>query len=85
MIQVRLPALRERVSDLPMLVDHILERLGAASCPEVDALRSPEFLAVLARYRWPGNIRQLSNYLERCVALGDMSTPPGANRRRGAR
>jgi two-component system, NtrC family, response regulator GlrR len=78
-IQVRLPPLRERVSDLPLLVDHILERLGAASCPEVDALRSPEFLAVLARYRWPGNIRQLSNYLERCVALGDMGTPPGVD------
>jgi len=78
-IQVRLPPLRERMSDLPMLVDHILERLGAVSCPEVDALRTPAFLAVLARYRWPGNIRQLRNYLERCVALGDMSTPPGTD------
>jgi transcriptional regulator with PAS, ATPase and Fis domain len=78
-IEIILPPLRERLSDLPLLVDNILEVLGATSSPEIDALRSPDFLSVLSRYRWPGNIRQLRNYLERCVALGDMTTPPGTD------
>jgi two-component system, NtrC family, response regulator GlrR len=78
-IEVLLPPLRERLSDLPLLVDHVLEMLGATSSPEIEGLRSPDFLSVLSRYRWPGNIRQLRNYLERCVALGDMTTPPGTD------
>jgi transcriptional regulator with PAS, ATPase and Fis domain len=78
-IQIVLPPLRERLSDLPLLVDNVLEMLGAASSPEIEGLRSAEFLSVLARYRWPGNIRQLRNYLEKCVALGDTTTPPGTD------
>jgi two-component system response regulator GlrR len=77
-IQVRLPPLRERISDLPILLDYVLQSLGASSA-DTKAMKSPEFLALLSRYRWPGNIRQFRNYLERCVALGDMTTPPGAD------
>lgn len=78
-LRVTLPPLRDRVADLPLLVDHMLSNLGVLDSPQAVGLRSPEFIAKLGRYRWPGNIRQLRNYLERCIALGDLSTPPGAD------
>jgi DNA-binding NtrC family response regulator len=68
-LQVRIPPLRERREDLPLLVGHILGRLEAEPA-EVERLSSPEFIADLARHRWAGNIRELRNYLERCLALG---------------
>lgn len=75
-VQVKLPPLRERVADLSMLVDHILSNLGIGHKLEAGAMRTPEFIAKLSSYRWPGNIRQWRNYIERCVALGEASTPP---------
>jgi DNA-binding NtrC family response regulator len=68
-IDVRLPALRERADDLPALVEHILGALGAATRPEADLVRRPEFLAGLAAHPWPGNVRELRNHVERCLAL----------------
>jgi transcriptional regulator with PAS, ATPase and Fis domain len=67
-IEIRLPSLRERVEDLPVLVDHILTSLGASG-PEADAIRSIASIAELARHRWSGNVRELRNYVERCLAL----------------
>ncbi|HMJ11802.1 MAG TPA: sigma-54 dependent transcriptional regulator [Polyangiaceae bacterium] len=78
-LRVTLPPLRERMGDMPLLVEHMLTMLGVADSPQADALRAPEFIAKLAHYRWPGNIRQLRNYLERCIALGDITSPPGAD------
>ena len=68
-VEVSLPPLRERIDDVPMLVEHMLEDLGVSARPEADILRSPEMLAQLRRHTWPGNIRELRNYVERCVAL----------------
>ena len=76
-VRIKLPPLRERIADVPLLVEHVLTTLGVADAPESEALRSPEFLQKLLRYSWPGNIRQLRNHLERCVALGDPNLPPG--------
>jgi DNA-binding NtrC family response regulator len=67
--------LRERLADLPVLVDHVLENLGIGNAAEGTALRSPAFLADLAGCGWPGNVRQLRSHLERCAALGEVSTP----------
>jgi len=75
-VQVKLPPLRERLADLPILVDHVLGALGATDRPIANSLRSAEFLERLTRYRWPGNVRQLRNYIERCVALDDHNLPP---------
>src|SRR5262249_14454944 len=66
-VVVRLPPLRERPEDLTLIVDHLLEGLGARERPEAAALRSPAFLTELARHHWPGNARELRNYLERCL------------------
>jgi DNA-binding NtrC family response regulator len=65
---VRLPPLRERLQDVPLLVDAILGKLGAEEALAA-ALRAPAFLAELARHTWPGNVRELRNYLERCAVL----------------
>jgi transcriptional regulator with PAS, ATPase and Fis domain len=68
-IQVQLPALRERTEDLETLVAAILESLSPHYPGQAEGLVSPEFLAELARHAWPGNVRELRNYVERCLAL----------------
>ncbi|HEV8374717.1 MAG TPA: sigma-54 dependent transcriptional regulator [Candidatus Polarisedimenticolia bacterium] len=71
-----LPALRERATDIPSLAEHFLARLGREAGKP--ALRvAPETLALLLRYRWPGNVRQLESALERAFLLaeGDILTP----------
>ncbi len=67
-VPVRMPALRERVRDLPPLVMHFLDKI----CKQEDVpLKSvaPETLARLMSYAWPGNVRQLENAVEMAVAL----------------
>jgi DNA-binding NtrC family response regulator len=76
-VRIKLPPLRERMADLPLLVEHVVSILGVADAAETEALRTREFLERLRRYPWPGNIRQLRNYIERCVALGDAHLAPG--------
>ena len=74
-VEVKLPPLRERLSDLPLLVEHVVRGFGAVDAATVARVRAPEFLEALGRHTWPGNIRELRNYLERCVALRDFSPP----------
>jgi two-component system response regulator PilR (NtrC family) len=68
-IEMHVPPLRERRSDIPSLVDHILARLAPAGDAKV-AL-SPEAMTALMSYPFPGNVRELENILERAVALCD--------------
>jgi transcriptional regulator with GAF, ATPase, and Fis domain len=77
-IEIRLPPLRERAEDLPLLVEHLLRGMGSGAEAEAARLREPAFLAELARHSWPGNVRELRNFLERCVALGELLQPAGA-------
>ena len=74
-VEVRLPPLRDRPGDLPLLVEHILRNLGAIDEATLAVVRSPQFLTALGQHNWPGNIRELRNYLERCVALHDFAPP----------
>jgi DNA-binding NtrC family response regulator len=67
-VEVRLPPLRERPEDLPVLVENLLIGLGATG-PEADRLKAPESIAALARYRFSGNVRELRNYIERTLTL----------------
>src|SRR5207253_2363789 len=66
-LSVRMPPLRERISDVPLLVDHFLRR-DAHRYPR-GARVSPEALEGFSSYRWPGNVRELQNVLERGVIL----------------
>jgi transcriptional regulator with GAF, ATPase, and Fis domain len=73
-VRVELPPLRERASDLPLLVSVLLERLKAP--PETTALlMADDFLQELAGARWPGNVRELRNHLEQCVVFGERRPP----------
>jgi two-component system, NtrC family, response regulator GlrR len=74
-VEVRLPPLRDRLADLPLLVEHTVRNLGVMDEQTAAVVRSPEFLSALALHNWPGNIRELRNYLERCVALRDFAAP----------
>lgn len=81
-IHIVVPPLRERREDVPMLVDHFLHRFtnrplngngyGANAVAEQSVVRaiSPDAVAVLAEYGWPGNVRQLENVMERLVVTG---------------
>jgi two-component system, NtrC family, response regulator GlrR len=69
-LEIRLPPLRERLDDLPVLVERLVAAMGlAADHPFLPTLQDPSFVADLRRHAWPGNVRELRNFLERCVAL----------------
>jgi two-component system response regulator AtoC len=66
-VTVQVPGLRERRSDIPMLVQWFLERYA----PGTDLRVSNAAMKALIQYDWPGNVRELENCVERAVALGD--------------
>ncbi|HEY5950922.1 MAG TPA: sigma 54-interacting transcriptional regulator, partial [Kofleriaceae bacterium] len=68
-LDVTMPPLRERVEDIPVLIAHILEVIGAKDDPRAATVCSPELAATLASHPWPGNVRELRNYVERCLAF----------------
>ena len=76
---VQMPPVRERPEDLPLLVDAVLESLGAADAPAAARLREPRALERLAAHTWPGNVRELRNHLERALAFGDAAAPAPAS------
>jgi formate hydrogenlyase transcriptional activator len=65
---VALPPLRHRLEDIPMLVAHFVRRCAASMEKEIEGIRS-EDMESLVRYPWPGNIRELQNFIERAVIL----------------
>lgn len=69
-IELEVPALRERAADIPLLTAALLQRIAAANASDAPAL-SQDALAALASYRFPGNVRELENILERASALCD--------------
>jgi two-component system, NtrC family, response regulator AtoC len=69
-VRLRLPPLRERLDDLPLLVTHLLER-AAQRLWRAPAAVSPAALRCLWTYSWPGNIRELQHALEAAMVLSD--------------
>jgi two-component system response regulator PilR (NtrC family) len=67
-IPLRIPSLRERREDIPLLANHFLKRFSRDMGKPVTSI-ADEAMALLARYDWPGNIRELENVIERVVAL----------------
>ncbi len=66
-VPIFLPPLRERVEDIPLLVNHFLDLFS----PNTPIHIAPEAIEVLAAYPWPGNVRELENVIERLVTVGD--------------
>jgi two-component system response regulator PilR (NtrC family) len=67
-IPIQLPSLRERREDIPLIAQHFLEKYREQMGKPLAAI-SGEAMALLERYHWPGNIRELENVIERAVAL----------------
>ncbi len=72
-VPIHLPPLRERRSDIPLLVEHFLG-VHATRFKKPAARLSDEAHDALLEYAWPGNIRELENVIERCVLLADENT-----------
>jgi len=70
---LHIPPLRERSEDIPLIAQHLLDRHATAQKKAVKGLTG-EALEALVRYRWPGNIRELENAIERAVALAGPKT-----------
>jgi two-component system response regulator AtoC len=68
-LSLRLPSLRERAEDIPMLVDYFLAGLNRSFDRKAPPL-SPTMIRVFQGYHWPGNIRELENLMKRYVVLG---------------
>ena len=68
-IPVRLPPLRERRADIPLLAQHFLQRLGQDSPERGRVTLSQDAQQTLMAFEWPGNVRQLENVIERAFAL----------------
>ncbi len=75
-IPVVIPPLRDRQSDIPLLVQHFLKKCNENQGRQAKVI-SDETIQMLANYSWPGNIRELGNFIERMVVLsvGDNITP----------
>ena len=67
-VRLRVPALRERSEDIPLLVDHFLAQYARKNARE-GVSASPEALSALCAYDWPGNVRELEHAIERAVIM----------------
>ena len=67
-VLIQMPPLRERKSDIPLLVQHFLEKYNARLRRDMHGI-SPDALALMVRHDWPGNVRELENTMERLVVL----------------
>jgi DNA-binding NtrC family response regulator len=67
-IPIDIPPLRERRDDIPVLIDHFVEKHRQRTGKRIDRVE-PEVTEVLQRYDWPGNVRELENTIERAVVL----------------
>jgi DNA-binding NtrC family response regulator len=77
-LPLRIPPLRERPEDIPVLAHHFAQRAATDLGREITAI-SPEALALLQRYDWPGNVRELQHAVERAVILTTGTVLPAAS------
>lgn len=72
-IEIYLPPLRERREDIPLLVEHFLQRYSRENGKRLKSV-APEAMDALMQYHWPGNVRELENAIERAVVLAESDT-----------
>jgi Nif-specific regulatory protein len=68
-VEIRVPPLRDRKGDVPLLAEHFLKRFVLETGRKIRGL-TPAALQKMTDYDWPGNVRELRNVVERAVALG---------------
>jgi two-component system response regulator HydG len=73
-IHLRIPPLRDRKTDIPVLIEHFLEKFGEKRSHDRTVAFAPDAMQVLMEYAWPGNVRELENVIERLLvtAPGDV-------------
>jgi two-component system response regulator AtoC len=71
-LSVEVPPLRERKEDIPLLVNHFIERFNKRLQKQIQGIR-PDALQAIMEYPWPGNVRELENVVERVMVLTDRS------------
>lgn len=76
-VPIVMPPLRDRLEDLPLLIDHFLKQLGEEMERKIDV--TPKFYAILEKHHWPGNVRELLNVVRRYVSLNEISFSPSVN------
>ena len=69
-IPVRLPPLRQRTDDIPLLAEHFLEKVRARVTGSPVRAFTPEAMRLLVEHPWPGNVRELEKTVERLIVLG---------------
>ena len=68
-INIELPALRDRISDIPVLAEHFLESVCEETGKDIKGFQE-DAITALQQHHWPGNVRELQNIVERAVLLG---------------
>ena len=69
-IPIKLPPLRERKSDIPLLVAHFVDKIGCEKNKKINGV-SCKVMNMITNYSWPGNVRELRNMMERFIVLGE--------------
>ncbi len=69
-IPIILPSLRDRPDDIPLLVEHFIEKISKENKKDVRGI-TPDAMQMFMHYRWPGNVRELENVIERVITLMD--------------
>src|SRR5215813_4458782 len=72
-VPIAMPSLRERLSDIPLLVEYFIARFGRQAAKKFRRI-DKKTLRLLEAYEWPGNVRELQNVIERAVILSDSDT-----------
>ncbi len=72
-ITIQIPPLRERKEDIPLLIEHFLEKISHETAKQVDHITRDTIERLIA-YEWPGNVRELENAIERAVVLSKSRT-----------
>jgi len=72
-ITINMPPLRERLEDIPALVEHFVGKYSPDNGKQIE-FADPETLELFTQYRWPGNVRELENTIERAIVLADPGT-----------
>ncbi len=73
-IPLHLPPLRERVEDIPILANYLIQKFSDEYVDAVPKQVTQRAMSALCRYNWPGNVRQLENYLHRIFVLSEIAT-----------
>jgi DNA-binding NtrC family response regulator len=81
-VPIKLPPLRERLDDVPILASHFLRKYSEKNGKQIASI-APDVLASLARYSFPGNVRELENILERAVIMEKNGTLSRVDLKRG--